>query len=119
MPIARGTAACGYTTILALFWAAGMPISVEIPTGYQVDWEAILEPHPDIFIEALYKWLVPEIARPEAFKGQILEVDSNLSFLGKIVRNRVLEIANLHFQTCFRFQTSDRYWIRLESASKH
>lgn len=36
MPLARGTAACGYTTILSLFWAAGMPISTRIPKNYQV-----------------------------------------------------------------------------------
>lgn len=36
MPLARGTAAVGYTTMLGLFWAAGMPISSEIPKDYQV-----------------------------------------------------------------------------------
>ncbi|GFH22733.1 Cir_N domain-containing protein [Haematococcus lacustris] len=36
MPLARGSAACGYTTILALFWAAGMPITASIPKSYQV-----------------------------------------------------------------------------------
>lgn len=42
MPLARGSAAVGYTTILSLFWAFGMPISVAIPKDYQTDWEAIL-----------------------------------------------------------------------------
>lgn len=42
MPLARGSAAVGYTTILSLFWAMGMPISTTIPKDYQVDWEAIL-----------------------------------------------------------------------------
>jgi hypothetical protein len=36
MPLARGTAAVGYTTMLGLFWAAGMPISSVIPKDYQV-----------------------------------------------------------------------------------
>lgn len=36
MPLARGTAAVGYTTMLGLFWAAGMPISSIIPKDYQV-----------------------------------------------------------------------------------
>ena len=35
MPLARGTAACGYTTILSLFWAAGMPVTASIPKNYQ------------------------------------------------------------------------------------
>jgi hypothetical protein len=42
MPLARGSAAVGYTTILSLFWALGMPVSVNIPKDYQPDWEAIL-----------------------------------------------------------------------------
>jgi hypothetical protein len=42
MPLARGSAAVGYTTILSLFWAVGMPVSVSIPKDYQPDWEAIL-----------------------------------------------------------------------------
>eukprot|EP00210_Caulerpa_lentillifera_P002409 g2310.t1 len=70
MPLARGTAACGYTTILAMFWAADMPVLVSIPQDYQVDWEAILEPHPDVFYEALCQWMVPEDARPDVFEGQ-------------------------------------------------
>jgi hypothetical protein len=36
MPLARGTAACGYTTLLALFWAAGMPVTARIPKQCQV-----------------------------------------------------------------------------------
>jgi hypothetical protein len=36
MPLARGTAAVGYTTMLGLFWAAGMPVTQPIPTDYQV-----------------------------------------------------------------------------------
>lgn len=36
MPLARGTAAVGYTTMLGLFWAAGMPITTPIPKDYQV-----------------------------------------------------------------------------------
>ena len=36
MPLARGTAAVGYTTILALLWAAGVPVSTPIPKDYQV-----------------------------------------------------------------------------------
>jgi hypothetical protein len=36
MPLARGTAACGYTALLSLFWAAGMPVTSSIPKDYQV-----------------------------------------------------------------------------------
>ena len=63
MPLARGTAACGYTAILSLFWAASMPVTASIPKDYQVDWEAILNQHPDAFVESVSKWLYPSEAR--------------------------------------------------------
>jgi len=75
VPLARDTAACGYTAIL-LFWVAGMPITVGIPKDYQVDWEAILEPHADIFIGTLYKWMVPDAVRPSELRGHTLPVRS-------------------------------------------
>jgi hypothetical protein len=36
MPLARGTAAVGYTTLLALLWALGTPVTAPIPKDYQV-----------------------------------------------------------------------------------
>lgn len=36
MPLARGTAAVGYTSLLGLFLAAGMPINAYIPKDTQV-----------------------------------------------------------------------------------
>jgi hypothetical protein len=36
MPLARGTAAVGYTVLLAMFWAAGVPADAPIPKDYQV-----------------------------------------------------------------------------------
>jgi hypothetical protein len=66
MPLARGTAAVGYTTILALFWAAGMPVTSPIPPSYQVDWEAILAQRPEQFRQAVGRWLLPPQARGEA-----------------------------------------------------
>ncbi|GIL49345.1 hypothetical protein Vafri_5718 [Volvox africanus] len=63
MPLARGTAAVGYTTMLSMFWAAGMPVTTAIPKDYQVDWEAILAQHPDKFIASVGAWLYPPKAR--------------------------------------------------------
>ncbi|GLI61283.1 hypothetical protein VaNZ11_003633 [Volvox africanus] len=63
MPLARGTAAVGYTTMLSMFWAAGMPVTAAIPKDYQVDWEAILSQHPDNFIASVGAWLYPPKAR--------------------------------------------------------
>lgn len=63
MPLARGTAAVGYTTILSLFMAADMPITARIPVDYQVDWEAILSQQSAQFIESVSKWLFPGALR--------------------------------------------------------
>eukprot|EP00983_Pelagomonas_calceolata_P045807 1139884-Pelagomonas_calceolata.AAC.4 len=56
MPLARGTAACGYTTILSLFWAAGMPITASIPKDYQVGFlcshVALIMDGPDFTLSA-------------------------------------------------------------------
>ncbi|KAF8058901.1 SRFR1 [Scenedesmus sp. PABB004] len=64
MPLARGTAAVGYATMLGLFWAAGAPATAPIPQDYQVDWEAILAKHPQQFADRLAAWFVPEAALP-------------------------------------------------------
>ncbi|KAG2444526.1 hypothetical protein HXX76_001272 [Chlamydomonas incerta] len=66
MPLARGTAAVGYTTMLGLFWGAGMPVTATIPKDYQVDWEAILAQHPDQFTASVSAWLYPPQARGQA-----------------------------------------------------
>ena len=59
MPLARGSALCGYVSLLGVFLAAGMPIRSLIPESYQTDWEAILESSPDAFLEAVGGWLLP------------------------------------------------------------
>jgi hypothetical protein len=69
MPLARGTAAVGYTTLLALFLAVGAPIVSPIPPDTQVDWEAILAPSPAAFIAAVAPWLLPPAVRPGAGKA--------------------------------------------------
>lgn len=53
MPLARGSAMCGYVLILGSFLAAGKPIQKELPPSYQVDWEAILESSPKVFVESV------------------------------------------------------------------
>jgi hypothetical protein len=59
MPLARGSAAVGYTTILSLFWAFGMPISSHIPKDYQTDWEAILCRVCRHFFTITHQWYHP------------------------------------------------------------
>ena len=39
MPLARGTAAVGYTALLGLLLAGGREVTAPIPPNTQVDWE--------------------------------------------------------------------------------
>jgi len=70
MPLARGSALCGYVSLLGTFLAAGMPIRGNIPTSYQTDWEAILESSPEGFIASVGSWLLPpEVKENNSDKG--------------------------------------------------
>lgn len=62
MPLARGTAAVGYLTILGMLLAARVPVTWTIPAGVQADWEAILSQTPAGFIKAVAYWICPEVA---------------------------------------------------------
>lgn len=59
MPLARGSALCGYVSILGAFLAAGMPIRATIPVSVQTDWEAILQSSPGEFIAGFAGWMLP------------------------------------------------------------
>ena len=59
MPLARGTAACGYIGLLGLFLSIDIEITANVPALQQVDWEGILNPQHDIFINALKPWMYP------------------------------------------------------------
>jgi len=59
MPLSRGTAAVGFICLLGMFLAIGIEISQQVPKGQQVDWEGILGPKPQDFIDSLKPWLYP------------------------------------------------------------
>eukprot|EP01126_Amoeba_proteus_P056613 TRINITY_DN7132_c0_g1_i2.p1 TRINITY_DN7132_c0_g1~~TRINITY_DN7132_c0_g1_i2.p1 ORF type:complete len:433 (+),score=77.31 TRINITY_DN7132_c0_g1_i2:2000-3298(+) len=59
MPLSRGTAACGYIGMLAMFLAVGIKIDTMVPEKVLVDWEAILRPNPLEFIEQIKPWMYP------------------------------------------------------------
>eukprot|EP01023_Acetabularia_acetabulum_P065506 TRINITY_DN8686_c1_g1_i1.p1 TRINITY_DN8686_c1_g1~~TRINITY_DN8686_c1_g1_i1.p1 ORF type:complete len:166 (+),score=28.76 TRINITY_DN8686_c1_g1_i1:289-786(+) len=69
MPLARGSAACGYASLLGMFMALDMPISTQVPEGVQVDWEAILATSPEQFIGAVESWLLPQSQIKSEFEG--------------------------------------------------
>lgn len=58
-PLSRGSAACGYVVVYGLFLAMGMRLSTGVAEGVQMDWEAILSPDPEAFLESVRPWLYP------------------------------------------------------------
>lgn len=59
MPLVRGTAMTGYTAVLGLFWAAGIPITRQLPPDYCPDWDAILTQDPHDFVRSLSSKINP------------------------------------------------------------
>lgn len=84
MPLARGTAAVGYVTLLGLFLAAGMEISTNIPESVQVDWEAILSPEVSSFIQTLRPWMYSSVKSNVAWQS-LPDVSSTFPTTGSVV----------------------------------
>jgi len=59
MPLSRGSAACGFICLLGMFLALGIEITSQVIQGQQVDWEGILNPRADNFIDAVSPWMYP------------------------------------------------------------
>jgi hypothetical protein len=59
MPLARGSALCGLTSLLGALLAAGAPARAPMPPSYQADWEAILEGSPEAFVASMAAWMLP------------------------------------------------------------
>lgn len=60
-PLTRGSAACGYAFLHALLLAFDVRIAASVPTGVQMDWEAILRPTPTSFREVAHRWMLPAL----------------------------------------------------------
>ncbi|KYR01134.1 tetratricopeptide-like helical domain-containing protein (TPR) [Tieghemostelium lacteum] len=59
MPLSRGSAAIGLTTMLALFLSVDIRISSPIPKDIQPDWEGILRQTPESFLSVIKPWVFP------------------------------------------------------------
>lgn len=59
MPLARGTAICGYVSILGMFLATGTHLQAPIPASVLLDWDAILLPTTKEFIATCKDWMLP------------------------------------------------------------
>lgn len=84
MPLARGTAAIGYTVLLGLFLAANLEVAGSIPPDIQVDWEAILSSTPDAFMDSVKSWLYPLLRINTSWKDYP-EVSSTFNSTGSVV----------------------------------
>lgn len=84
MPLARGTAAVGYTVLLGLLLAINIEVTGNIPPGIQVDWEAILSSTPDAFLDSVKSWLDPLLRVDTSWKDY-LDVASTFNTTGSVV----------------------------------
>eukprot|EP00890_Picochlorum_soloecismus_P006715 jgi/Picsp_1/869/NSC_04357-R1_tetratricopeptide repeat protein 13-like len=84
MPLARGSAFCGYVMLLACRLAGGILGSEKIPNGLQVDWEAILETSPERFAQLMGSWISksdPAVHAPVHTLTAIPDITSSLPTL--------------------------------------
>jgi len=84
MPLSRGSAVVGYTVMLGLLLAANMEVTTSIPPGVQVDWEAILSPNPETFIEAVKQWMYPSMKINRSWKDHA-DVSTVFNTTGSVV----------------------------------
>jgi hypothetical protein len=61
MPLARGTAICGYTSIIAMFLAFGQQLQAPVPTNTLLDWDAILISTPKEFFDIASPWMLSHL----------------------------------------------------------
>ncbi|XP_020586512.1 suppressor of RPS4-RLD 1 isoform X2 [Phalaenopsis equestris] len=83
-PLTRGSAVVGLTVMLGLFIATNMEVTASIPPGVQVDWEALLSPNPQLFINTIKTWLYPSLRYSVAWK-EYPDVASTFSTTGSAV----------------------------------
>lgn len=84
MPLSRGSAVVGFVVMLGLLLAANMEFTGTIPKGLQVDWEAILNFHPDSFSDSTKSWLYPSLKVTTSWKDYP-DVASTFATVGSIV----------------------------------
>eukprot|EP01023_Acetabularia_acetabulum_P030006 TRINITY_DN2827_c0_g2_i1.p1 TRINITY_DN2827_c0_g2~~TRINITY_DN2827_c0_g2_i1.p1 ORF type:complete len:678 (-),score=100.43 TRINITY_DN2827_c0_g2_i1:349-2187(-) len=98
MPWSRGSAAAGYSNILGLFWAAGMPVTSKIPRKVQVDFEAMVSTSPSQFIANLKPWLYPQEVTMDSVSNKSSEFSdpSNLPDVQEVLNTmrKRIEILN-------------------------
>ena len=56
-PLSRGTSATGYAALMGCVVAMGEQILSPVPKGKQLDWEGLLQPQPEAFVDRVGHWL--------------------------------------------------------------
>ncbi len=56
-PLSRGSAAVGYASLVGCVLAMGDVLMSPLPEGIQLDWEAMFEPDPHVFVDRVYPWM--------------------------------------------------------------
>ncbi|KAK9286712.1 hypothetical protein L1049_015115 [Liquidambar formosana] len=84
MPLSRGSAAVGFVVLLGLLLAANMEFTGNIPQGFQVDWEAILNFDPNAFVDSVKSWLYPSLKVRTSWKDYP-DVSSTFATTGSVV----------------------------------
>jgi len=80
-PLSRGSAACGYAVLAGMLMGLGFAAPLpKMPTGVQLDWEAILRATPQEFCEDASIWLLPHLvvsgnggASPRTAQGDVVD----------------------------------------------
>ena len=79
MPLTRGSAAVGWTFLMALLLACGFEVDSQAPDGISLDWEAILTPSPYDFIAATRTWLLPICRRRKQSVDELPSVANTIA----------------------------------------
>jgi len=87
MPLSRGTAACGYVTLVGMFLSVGYKINRLVPTKFLVDWEGILRSKPGDFIQKVKPWMYPARDKIDIEEfNQLPQVNEVFSTLRKVIQ---------------------------------
>jgi len=88
MPLSRGTAATGLVALVSMFLAVGIKIGCAVPERCLLDWEAILRPTPQDFIDTLKTWMWPARQTIDLQEfDQLPNVEKTIDTLRKMIQS--------------------------------
>jgi tetratricopeptide (TPR) repeat protein len=114
-PLTRGSALCGYMSLMAVALAAGCAYTGRLPNEKQLDWEAIFATNCDEFIETVSPWLHLQPLQQKGVAGspsdvmQAIDVADTVRTLRHMnsLFNVAESLAESSADTCTNSSTSD------------